>query len=50
MNTYRNKKTGTVMKTESVVTGANWEQVKKAKKPRGQGEDHDPAAQEGKDE
>ena len=31
MKTYRNKKTGTILQTESKVTGENWELVKKPK-------------------
>ena len=50
MNTYRNKKTGTILKTESIVTGENWEPVKKTKRTKGQGESPDPAVQEAKDE
>ena len=50
MNTYRNKRTGIIMKTESIVTGENWEPVKKTKKPKGQGDSPDPAVREGKDE
>lgn len=35
MNTYRNKKTGAEIRTDSKVTGENWELVKKkaAQKP-----------------
>ena len=36
MNTYRNKRTGTLLQTESKVTGDNWELVKKPKQPKDQ--------------
>lgn len=41
MNTYRNKRTGAEVITESTVTGGDWELVKPKKEPKGKGKEPD---------
>lgn len=41
MNTYRNKRTGAEVVTESTVTGGDWEPVKPKKEPKGKGKEPD---------